>query len=158
MNYLQYTSKEMYSSTELIRKSKSIFEKLNKKEIEKAVILRDGKPSFMLLDFDTYEKIMEEYMSLKNSYTKIKKDEVSESISKVNKLVKKEKNEEVKKDDLSEEDVQKALAEIEKISFDDISTIDNEENIKIDDENSDEIFIEERPIDKNDKALKEFWE
>ncbi|RXJ86883.1 hypothetical protein [Arcobacter sp. CECT 8985] len=158
MNYLQYTSKEMYSSTELIRKSKSIFEKLNKKEIEKAVILRDGKPSFMLLDFDTYEKIMEEYMSLKNSYTKIKKDEASESISKVNKLVKKEKNEEVKKDDLSEADVQKALAEIEKISFDDISTIDDEENIKIDDENSDEIFIEERPIDKNDKALKEFWE
>ncbi len=57
MNYLRYSSDEMFSSTELIRKSKKIFDKLNKKEIEKAIILRDGKPGFMLLDFQTYEKI-----------------------------------------------------------------------------------------------------
>ena len=32
MSLLQYTSKEMFSSTELVRKNKSIFDKLNKKE------------------------------------------------------------------------------------------------------------------------------
>ncbi len=65
MSLLQYTSNEMFSSTELVRKSKNIFDKLNKKEIEKAIILRDGKPGIMLLDFDTYEKIMSDYLSLK---------------------------------------------------------------------------------------------
>jgi hypothetical protein len=55
----------MYSSTELIRKSKIIFNKILTKEIDKAVILRDGKPSFMLLDFNKYEKIMAEYNILK---------------------------------------------------------------------------------------------
>ena len=64
MNYLRYSSDEMFSSTELIRKSKKIFDKLNKKEIEKAIILRDGKPGFMLLDFATYEKIMKNYERL----------------------------------------------------------------------------------------------
>lgn len=70
MNYLQYKSDEMYSSTTLIRKSKMVFGKLQNKEIEKAVILRDGKPSFMLLNFDEYEKLMEEFISLKKSHTK----------------------------------------------------------------------------------------
>ena len=69
MNYLQYKSDEMYSSTQLIRQSKMIFDKLNKNEIEKAIILRDGRPSFMLLDFQTYEKIMTEYMQLKQSHS-----------------------------------------------------------------------------------------
>jgi len=64
MNYLRYSSDEMFSSTELIRKSKNIFDKLNKKQIEKAIILRDGKPGFMLLDFATYEKIMREFEKL----------------------------------------------------------------------------------------------
>ena len=70
MNLLQYTSEEMYSSTDLIRKSKMIFEKLQKKKIEKAIILRDGKPGFMLLDFETYEKLMTEYIYLKESLDK----------------------------------------------------------------------------------------
>ena len=38
MNLLQYKSNEMISSTELIRKSKNIFNKLQNKDIEKAVI------------------------------------------------------------------------------------------------------------------------
>jgi hypothetical protein len=58
----------MYSSTELIRKSKTIFNKIINNEIDKAIILRDGKPSFMLLDFDKYEKIMAEYDELKANY------------------------------------------------------------------------------------------
>ncbi len=70
MNYLRYSSDEMFSSTELIRKSKSIFDKLNNKSIEKAIILRDGKPGFMLLDFATYEKIMKDYEKLKNRVDK----------------------------------------------------------------------------------------
>jgi len=41
MDLLQYRSNEMFSSTELIRKSKMVFDKISKKEIEKAVILRE---------------------------------------------------------------------------------------------------------------------
>ncbi len=67
MSHLLYSSNEMYSSTELIRKSKTIFNKILNNEIDKAIILRDGKPSFMLLDFDKYEKIMAEYDELKAS-------------------------------------------------------------------------------------------
>ncbi|MDZ7819858.1 MAG: hypothetical protein U5K55_15160 [Aliarcobacter sp.] len=65
MGLLQYTSNEMFSSTELVRKSKNIFDKLNKNEIEKAIILRDGKPGIILLDFNQYEKIMNDYLTLK---------------------------------------------------------------------------------------------
>ena len=65
MGLLQYTSNEMFSSTELVRKSKNIFDKLNKNEIEKAIILRDGKPGIILLDFNQYEKIINDYLSLK---------------------------------------------------------------------------------------------
>jgi hypothetical protein len=65
MDHLLYSSNEMYSSTELIRQSKKIFNKILDNEIDKAIILRDGKPTFMLLDFEKYEKIMAEYSSLK---------------------------------------------------------------------------------------------
>ena len=67
MGLLLYKSNEMYSSTELIRKSKTIFNKILDGEIEKAIILRDGKPSFLLMDFEKYEKIMAEYEELKES-------------------------------------------------------------------------------------------
>ncbi len=67
MSHLLYSSNEMYSSTELIRKSKTIFNKIINNEIDKAIIMRDGKPSFMLLDFDKYEKIMAEYDKLSGS-------------------------------------------------------------------------------------------
>jgi len=65
MSYLLYSSDEMYSSTELLRKSKSIFDKVHNKEIEKAIILRDGKPTFILFDFEEYEKTMREFEALK---------------------------------------------------------------------------------------------
>ena len=65
MSLLQYTSDEMFSATDLVRKNKSIFDKLQKKEIEKAIILRDGKPSIMMLDFSEYEKLMKDYLNLK---------------------------------------------------------------------------------------------
>ena len=65
MSYLLYSSDEMFSSTQLIRQSKLIFDKVSSKEIEKAIILRDGKPTFILFDFKEYEAIMKDYMYLK---------------------------------------------------------------------------------------------
>ncbi len=65
MGLLLYKSNEMFSATELIRKSKMIFDKIVEEEIEKAIILRDGKPSFLLMDFEKYEKIMAEFEELK---------------------------------------------------------------------------------------------
>ena len=53
----------MFSSTELVRKNKYIFDKLNKNEIEKAIILRDGKPGIILMDFNHYEQIISECSS-----------------------------------------------------------------------------------------------
>jgi PHD/YefM family antitoxin component YafN of YafNO toxin-antitoxin module len=74
----------MFSSTHLIRQSKQIFDKLQEKEIEKAVILRDGKPSFIMLDFDSYEKVMEEYLLLKEKSLQSKR--IKEQIKKQNTL------------------------------------------------------------------------
>jgi hypothetical protein len=65
MGLLLYKSDEMFSATELIRKSKMIFDKILDKDIEKAIILRDGKPSFLLMDFEKYETIMAEFEELK---------------------------------------------------------------------------------------------
>ena len=99
MGLLQYTSNEMFSSTELVRKSKNIFDKLNKNEIEKAIILRDGKPGIILLDFNYYEQLMTEYLSLKdqsinlntqkNKFTKIERieEEIKENFKSNAKIV-----------------------------------------------------------------------
>jgi len=217
MNYLRYSSDEMYSSTELIRKSKAIFDKLNKKKIEKAIILRDGKPGFMLLDFATYEKIMREFVKLKNkseknsseSYLSLDDIEVStqenseklltpilDEIPKINETI----NEEMLADDVDEltsdlaeltslsitseedevnslddrdthldeitqidqmssseiddEELEKALAEIEKINIPD--AIPENEKIEFDDEM--EINLESIEEEKIAQPLKEFWD
>jgi len=65
MQHLLYSSNQMYSSTQLIRQSKMIFDKITTKQIDKAIILRDGRPQFILLDFEKYEKILAEYEKLK---------------------------------------------------------------------------------------------
>ena len=137
MNFLQYTSNEMYSSTDLIRKSKPIFDKLNKKEIDKAVILRDGKPSFMLLDFETYEKIMIEYTKLKENtqINEVKKVELLKPKILENSTTYTENDKIIEKETLNDEDLQKALAEIDKLDF----SFQKEEN-------------------KKETPLKEFWE
>ncbi|MCJ8327342.1 MAG: hypothetical protein MJK08_09610 [Campylobacterales bacterium] len=90
MNYLQYTSKEMVSATQLIRKSKSVFNSVSSGEIDKAVILRDGKPSFILLDFEKYELLMNEYVKMK--------EEKREQI--VTKEVKKKDQNEIKSENI----------------------------------------------------------
>ena len=133
MSLLQYTSDEMFSATDLVRKNKSIFDKLQKKEIEKAIILRDGKPSIMMLDFSEYEKLMKDYLNLKagnstNINTKTKNETVVEE-----KTIKSDSK-------ISQEDYEAAMKEIEKISF------------------SSDFSIKEDDEQKAPQALKEFWE
>ena len=134
MSLLQYTSKEMFSSTELVRKNKSIFDKLNKKEIEKAVILRDGKPSIMLLDFEEYERIIADYISLKE------KSPSTQNISTQKKIVEEPKFEQkiekpIEKSEVDDE-FKSALEEIEKLDFN----------------------LNQKEIKDKVEPLKEFWD
>ena len=86
----------------------------NKNEIEKAIVLRDGKPAVILLDFAYYEEIMKDYLLLKEQKDKpreyIKKEisqkEIRENIKEeyVEKSFPQEKNNEFSFDsDLSTE-------------------------------------------------------
>ena len=133
MSLLQYTSDEMFSATDLVRKNKSIFDKLQKKEIEKAIILRDGKPSIMMLDFSEYEKLMKDYLSLKaGNSTNINTKTINETVI---------EEQTIKSDSkISQEDYEAAMKEIEKISF------------------SSDFSIKEDDEQKTPQALKEFWE
>ena len=133
MSLLQYTSDEMFSATDLVRKNKSIFDKLQKKEIEKAIILRDGKPSIMMLDFSEYEKLMKDYLSLKaGNSTNINTKTINETVI---------EGQTIKSDSkISQEDYEAAMKEIEKISF------------------SSDFSIKEDDEEKTPQALKEFWE
>jgi PHD/YefM family antitoxin component YafN of YafNO toxin-antitoxin module len=113
MGLLQYTSNEMFSSTELVRKSKNIFDKLNKNDIEKAIVLRDGKPAVILLDFTYYEEIMKDYLRLK------------EQSQKSNESIKKEVQKLELKETIKEENIEKSFQKPkeEDFSFDsDLST------------------------------------
>ena len=133
MSLLQYTSDEMFSATDLVRKNKSIFDKLQKKEIEKAIILRDGKPSIMMLDFSEYEKLMKDYLNLKaGNSTNINTKTINETVI---------EGQTIKSDSkISQEDYEAAMKEIEKISF------------------SSDFSIKEDDEQKAPQALKEFWE
>ena len=133
MSLLQYTSDEMFSATDLVRKNKSIFDKLQKKEIEKAIILRDGKPSIMMLDFSEYEKLMKDYLSLKaGNSTNINTKTINETVI---------EGQTIKSDSkISQEDYEAAMKEIEQISF------------------SSDFIIKEDDEQKTPQALKEFWE
>lgn len=133
MSLLQYTSDEMFSATDLVRKNKSIFDKLQKKEIEKAIILRDGKPSIMMLDFSEYEKLMKDYLNLKaGNSTNINTKTINETVVE-EKTIKSDSK-------ISQEDYEAAMKEIEKISF------------------SSDFSIKEDDEEKTPQALKEFWE
>lgn len=143
MSLLQYTSKEMFSSTELVRKSKNIFDKLNKKEIEKAIILRDGKPNTILLDFEEYEKIMTDYLKLKGKDV----GEIPSIESEKNETVKSDKN--ISKKENIED---KKISSNTKIEDEDFQVALN----KIDDL---EFFTDNSELKKDkDETLKEFWD
>ena len=133
MSLLQYTSDEMFSATDLVRKNKSIFDKLQKKEIEKAIILRDGKPSIMMLDFSEYENLLKDYLNLKaGNSTNINTKTINETVVE-EKTIKSDSK-------ISQEDYEAAMKEIEKISF------------------SSDFSIKEDDEQKTPQALKEFWE
>ncbi len=133
MSLLQYTSDEMFSATDLVRKNKSIFDKLQKKEIEKAIILRDGKPSIMMLDFSEYEKLMKDYLNLKaGNSTNINTKTINETVVE-EKTIKSDSK-------ISQEDYEAAMKKIEQISF------------------SSDFSIKEDDEQKTPQALKEFWE
>jgi len=135
MSLLQYSSKEMFSATDLVRRNKPIFDKLNNKEIEKAIILKDGKPSIILLDFSEYEKLIEEYLALKSEMPS-RNMSTEESTNIEPKLNLKE---EKKFDKISEDEYKAALEEIEKLS----TNVAPNSNV-------------ETNSTKNE-ALKEFW-
>ncbi len=123
MSLIQYTSDEMFSATDLVRKNKYIFDKIQSKEIEKAIILRDGKPSAIIFDFTEYEKIMKEYLSLKSNIDSKSADK-TEKISKIS------------DDKITKDDYETALKEIEKLSANSEFKFDNdlvETNQKLDD-------------------------
>ena len=124
MGLLQYTSNEMFSSTELVRKSKNIFDKLNRNEIEKAIVLRDGKPGIILLDFNHYEQIMNEYLSLKN--------QIPSKNQEIKKDIKPEKVEPKKETDIEKEEVKASFPDDDnnEFSFDTDLTKDKPEPLK----------------------------
>ena len=142
MDLLQYRSNEMFSSTELIRKSKMVFDKISKKEIEKAVILRDGKPSFMLMDFKKYEELISEYIELKE---KVKSKSIAtkkdfEEKVKLQKEVNYEENiKDIKPenfDEINDDDLEDALAQIEQLDLE----------------------LQKKPVVQKEEQLKDFWE
>lgn len=130
MGLLQYTSNEMFSSTELVRKNKNIFDKLNKNEIEKAIILRDGKPGIILMDFAKYEEIMKEYLTLKESKNNHKQDILKPTKNEIIPQIKEQK------ESIEDDELKSALDEIDKMDFSFDSNIAKEKS----------------------EALKEFWD
>ena len=147
MSYLLYASNEMFSSTQLIRKSKDIFDKLISQDIDKAVILRDGKPNFMLLEFAKYEEIMTDYINLKKLISKnnhitehIKLNLDVDTIKTKNVAVSKEKTINTP-DEVNEEELKKAFEQIEALNLD--------KSFK--DEVKDELK------EKSSAEIKEFW-
>ena len=116
MALLLYKSNEMFSSTELIRKSKMIFEKILQKDIEKAIILRDGKPSFLLMEFAKYEKIMAEYEELKEYVQNVENGTIPKKVKVKNKKKIKPKSQEDQ--DLKKELVEKSKQiELPKVDY-----------------------------------------
>ena len=142
MQHLLYSSNEMFSSTQLVRQSKKIFDQLVSNEISKAVILRDGKPNFMLMDFNKYESIMKEFEELKKMSEHNSTNRVTSSSTIIKDKVINEPiilDEEV----LSDEDkkLKETLKQLEKLELD----VDLKEELKV------EIST------KSSGEIKEFW-
>lgn len=176
MNPLLYSSNEMFSSTELIRKSKMIFDKLLSSEVEKAIILRDGKPGFMLLEFSKYEELMKEYMALKEQTanndvekpilkeddTDVLADMLNEEIVEEEEIVEPkitieetpEEQFEHIEDDISEDDLQKALADIESLGLEEDVNASNDISDELDEDDE----LDELANSKKEQPLKEFWD
>jgi len=163
MTHLLYSSNEMFSSTQLVRQSKKIFDKLSTNEIEKAVILRDGKPNFMLLDFNEYEKIMKEYIDLKNN----QKEELSKPkvIIEEPSVLQKEENiqNEIIQEDIEEEiEINNDIEEVNENQFTQEEDKELQEALKrLDELELDPILKseakEELKKERSTGEIKEFW-
>lgn len=158
MSHLLYASNEMFSSTQLIRKSKDIFDKLSSNTIGKAVILRDGKPNFMLLDFNKYERIMTDYKRLQDIVAKNGQNSIDTivEIKEIEQVVKYEVDDQISNEDLEsfdknedkedlkteeEEELKKALAQIEALNLEPEFQEEAKEQLK----------------EKSTAQIKEFW-
>lgn len=138
---IQYKSNEMIPSTQLIRKSKQVFDAIQNDNIEKAIILRDGKPSFMLMNFEKYEELINFFISKNLSIDKelemLESIEVKELENKDNEISRIETNKDsYKKVDKEKELKKSALLE----KLDSIDGIINNDKTELQDN------------------LKDFWE
>ncbi len=113
----------------------------------------------MLLDFETYEKLMQEYMQLKTTSkekimpkvdkeVKSNSETITPSETKIHKIT---NNPKTSIEEIDENELKKAFEDIDNINFS--SSLDNDAQ-----EVLDEVYIEERPIEKNDESLKDFWD
>lgn len=165
MSLLTYKSNEMFSATDLIRKSKTIFDKIVDKKIEKAIILRDGKPSFLLMDFAKYEKIMSEYEKLKGkkASTIVAKEEQpieEKPLEMVEESIPQEIAIDTKivsiSETLSEEEKQKLALKLEKAKKE-RELLAKEQAQKLQEEQELEAQIEAEKR-KKEQELEEFWD
>lgn len=150
MSLIQYTSDEMFSATDLVRKNKFIFDKIQSKEIEKAVILRDGKPAMILFDFVEYERIMRDYIALKNQEMPLTSLNIKTLNSDCKELISSENR--IEEENISEEDFQNALEQIKSLG------IIKDENIE---ECEEEFFSFDKNTnieEKTSQKLKDFWD
>jgi len=157
MTHLLYASDEMFSSTQLVRQSKKIFDKLSTNEIEKAIILRDGKPNFMLLDFNTYESIMKEFIQLKNNQNKEKEIRINKVVIEKPIVLQKEEDIQIQEDvndenieatnengftQEEEKELQEALKKLDELELDPILKSEAKEELK---------------KERSTGEIKEFW-
>jgi len=96
-----------------------IFNKIIDNEIDKAIILRDGKPGFLLMDFHKYEQIMAEFEELKNNSLKKQKNisnknKISKSSKKIENITKSNKVKKHKKKEVIQTSKEIIKKEIDK--------------------------------------------
>lgn len=155
MSYLLYSSKEMFSATELLRKSKNIFEKVTSNDIDKAIILRDGKPTFILFDFARYENIMQDYEKYKSYYDTYNNTNSNTEVIKENIHISIDEIIDTKKDDK-----QKTFDNVQNIEKKIIERDTNDETISVKKDNLDGFEVN-LSSDLDDEIpsgeIKEFW-
>lgn len=158
MDLLLYSSKEMFSSSKLDEGGVEILDKISNKEIDKAVILKDAKPSHLILDFEVYESLMKDYTNLKKAMG----DESVTITSSSNEDVVQKRVERVETqsdEELNQKELEKALKEIESL---DLSVVKREEEKKEEstpkEKESAESYLERRRRERQEKKEKKLQE
>jgi hypothetical protein len=162
MGLLLYRSDEMYSSTDLIRKSKKIFTKVLENKIDKAIILRDGKPTFLLMEFKKYEKIMADYERLKaNEHKKIIKPVTIEKVKTIEPFEPKKPIEEPKPEETTDSVKQQRLLMIKKAREARAKVLEEEASKRDNEDLKEELRLQNelnKVKEQKDRELKEFWD